>query len=120
MSKKLNAHKSKWDTQEILALRTMSEMGMNTKEIAHILGRTPSAVAFQKSAKGIFQNKEAKFTGLRNMPEPSVGATETTFTPELENSLKNPAKEVTRIARQIARESGKRITMAMFFVEDLV
>lgn len=119
MSKKLSSHKSKWAPQEISALRSMSEMGMSVKEIAHLLGRTPNAVSYQKSVNGIVQNKEAKFTGLRTMIKPSVGAVETAPTPEPENPLRNPAKEITRIARQIARENGKRITMAMFFIEDL-
>lgn len=119
MAKKLSSHKAKWAPQEISALRSMSEMGMSAKEIGHLLGRTPNAVAFQKSVHGIVQNKEAKFTGLRTMIEPSTGAVETTPAPEAKNPMRNPAKEITRIARQIARENGKRITMAMFFVEDL-
>jgi hypothetical protein len=122
MSKKLSSHKAKWAPQEISALRSMSEMGMSAKEIGHLLGRTPNAVAFQKSVHGIVQNKEAKFTGLRTMIEPSTGVktSPTPPAPEPKNPMRNPAKEITRIARQIARENGKRITMAMFFVEDLV
>lgn len=123
MSKKLSSHKAKWAPEQIQALRSMSEMGMSAKEIGHLLGRTPNAVAYQKSVHGIVQNKEAKFTGLRTMIEPSTGVVETAPTPpatEPENPMRNPAKEITRIARQIARENGKRITMAMFFVEDLV
>jgi hypothetical protein len=34
-------------------------------------------------------------------------------------SPRDKAKEMTGVARQIARANGKRITMAMFFVEDL-
>lgn len=122
MSKKLSSHKAKWAPQEISALRSMSEMGMSAKEIGHLLGRTPNAVAFQKSVHGIVQNKEAKFTGLRTMIESSTGVktSPTPPAPEPKNPMRNPAKEITRIARQIARENGKRITMAMFFVEDLV
>lgn len=122
MSKKLSSHRAKWAPQEISALRSMSEMGMGSKEIGHLLGRTPNAVTFQKSVHGIVQNKEAKFTGLRTMIEPSTGVktSPTPPAPGPENPMRNPAKEITRIARQIARENGKRITMAMFFVEDLV
>lgn len=32
---------------------------------------------------------------------------------------RDQAKEMARAARQIARSNGKRITMAMFFIEDL-
>jgi len=34
-------------------------------------------------------------------------------------SPRDNAKEMVRVARGIARGNGKRITMAMFFVEDL-
>ena len=34
-------------------------------------------------------------------------------------STRDQAKEMARAARQIARANGKRITMAMFFVEDI-
>ena len=36
-----------------------------------------------------------------------------------EMTPRDKAKEMTGVARQIARANGKRITMAMFFVEDL-
>lgn len=35
------------------------------------------------------------------------------------NVTREHAKDITRSAREIARANGKRITMAMFFVEDL-
>lgn len=35
------------------------------------------------------------------------------------NVTREQAKDITRSAREIARANGKRITMAMFFVEDL-
>lgn len=34
-------------------------------------------------------------------------------------NTREKAKEMSRAARQIARANGKRITMAMFFIEDL-
>ena len=34
-------------------------------------------------------------------------------------TTRDKAKEMSRAARHIARANGKRITMAMFFVEDL-
>jgi hypothetical protein len=34
-------------------------------------------------------------------------------------TTRDKAKEMAKAARQIARANGKRITMAMFFVEDL-
>lgn len=34
-------------------------------------------------------------------------------------TTRDKAKEMSRAARQIARANGKRITMAMFFIEDL-
>ena len=34
-------------------------------------------------------------------------------------SPRDQAKEMARVARQVARSNGKRITMAMFFIEDL-
>jgi hypothetical protein len=45
------------------------------------------------------------------MPESVVEPTPVT--------TRDKAKEMSAAARQIARANGKRITMAMFFVEDL-
>ena len=120
MSKKLTSHRAKWAPQEISAVRQMSEMGMSSKEIGKLLGRTPNAVAYQKSVFRISQNKDAKFTGLRITSESVAVKPKAEAVPELKNPMRDPAKAITRIARQIARENGKRITMAMFFVEDLV
>jgi hypothetical protein len=123
--------KKKWSPTEISVLKQMSDMGMNSQEISKILGRTQTAVAYQKSAYGIRQNKSVNFTGLGTYDKDSVEVKESPvevkesprrtkeISGELKNPMRNPSKEITRIARQIARENGKRITMAMFFIEDL-
>jgi hypothetical protein len=54
-------------------------------------------------------NKSKKIT----IPASNVVGTETAKTP------RDNAKDLTKVARGIARKNGKRITMAMFFVEDL-
>lgn len=130
MIQKPSSHNQSWAPQEISAIRTMSEMGMGNKEIANLMGRTRGSVAYQKSVHGI-KFKESNFTGLRNSiipsvkekvkktKEPVVQVDPVVTPPLVESTLRNPAKEITRIARQIARENGKRITMAMFFVEDI-
>jgi hypothetical protein len=47
------------------------------------------------------------------IPASNVVSVETGKTP------RDNAKDLTKVARTIARKNGKRITMAMFFVEDL-
>jgi predicted transcriptional regulator len=125
MIKKENS-RATWTPEEMIALRELSEMGANNKDIARVLGRTPNAVSFQKSVRGIHKNRDAKFTGIRtgNTMNPVVATLAKKQKKSLvknivKDPIKDPAKEITRVARQIARHNGKRITMAMFFVEDI-
>ena len=112
---------SSWTREEIIVLRELSEMGASNKDLAKALGRSSNAVSFQKTLHGIRKNKRVKFTGIR------TGRTEDSVVSEISekeeivtnSSTKDSAREITRVARQIARHNGKRITMAMFFVEDI-
>jgi len=90
-----------WSESDIRVLLRMTEEGASAKEIGDALGRTRSSVLTKRS-----HLRETK------------GKEETSQTPKAMN-VKDSAKTLTRVARQIARSHGKRITMAMFFVEDL-
>lgn len=93
---------TRWTEKEIKLLRDSLEKGVPLSRVSNALGRTLKSVEGKVYRMG-------KRTGVPVEEAKSpVGA-----------GLKSNAKEFTKMAREIARRSGKRITMAMFFVEDL-
>ena len=107
MNKKGN--KRAWTKKEIQVLRSMSKEGKTNKEISGVLSRTPGAIGFRKSQMQIKMKSKKK----RVSPEAVQVA------PVSVPTTRDHAKNMARAARHIARANGKRITMAMFFVEDL-
>lgn len=116
---------SKWTKQDRKDLKTMTREGKTIKEISDALGRTPAAVLYQKTQMGLTKTiKKIKVNlkspkiktskGVEVKPPTVVTQVETPVT-----ITREQAKDMTSAARQIARSNGKRITMAMFFVEDL-
>jgi hypothetical protein len=132
--------KDAWTPQEDAKMTKLFNDGVPVKDIANKLGRTYNSVASRrkrlatslnvpvanivtktkkkvetpKSSKLVKDlvkaaNKSKKIT----IPASNVVSVETTKTP------RDNAKDLTKVARTIARKNGKRITMAMFFVEDL-
>ena len=107
MNRKEN--KRAWTKKEIRILKNMSKDGRTNKEISEVLERTPGAIGFRKSQMQIKMKikKERVSPGVVKVsPVPVV-------------TTRDQAKTMARAARGIARANGKRITMAMFFVEDL-
>lgn len=117
---------SAWTKSDRKTLKTMVKEGYTIKDIAEKLGRTPAAVIYQKGQMGLTNLpkkgktvKVVKKTPKIQTKEGKV-VTEAKTEPQIETvSTRDKAKEMSRAARQIARANGKRITMAMFFVEDL-
>lgn len=115
---------SKWTKQDRKTLKVMTKEKKSIKEISDELGRTPAAVIYQKSQMGLTKAKKIKVEvkipkvktseGKEVKIPTGVSQVETPATPTREQ-----AKDMSSAARQIARANGKRITMAMFFVEDL-
>lgn len=116
---------SKWTKQDRKDLKTMTREGKAIKEISDALGRTPAAVLYQKTQMGLTKTiKKVKVNlkspkiktskGVEVKPPTVVTQVETPVT-----ITREQAKDMTSAARQIARSNGKRITMAMFFVENL-
>lgn len=134
------SRKDAWTPQEDSKMTKLFNDGVPVKDIANKLGRTYNSVASRrkrlatslnvpvanivtktkkkvetpKSSKLVKDlvkaaNKAKKIT----IPASNVVNVETTKTP------RDNAKDLTKVARTIARKNGKRITMAMFFVEDL-
>ena len=115
---------SKWTKQDRKTLKVMTKEKKTIKEISDELGRTPAAVIYQKSQMGLTSTKKIKVevkspkvktpkgkevkipTGVKQVETPAT-------------ITRQQAKDMSSAARQIARANGKRITMAMFFVEDL-
>jgi hypothetical protein len=114
----------KWTKQDRKTLKSMSREEKTIKEISDALGRTPAAVLYQKSQMGLTKSRrikaEVKIPKVKTSKGKEVkipkGITPVS-TPE--TTTREQAKDMSSAARQIARVNGKRITMAMFFVEDL-
>lgn len=112
----------KWSKTDRKTLKTMVKEGKTLKEIAEELGRSVGSVGYQKSMMGLSDSRTKKVKEPKEIKVklPSgkkmsvkVASDEPVSTP------KDKAKDLARVARGIARENGKRITMAMFFIEDL-
>lgn len=104
---------SEWTVEELSHLnRMVKEDGISLHEAAKKFGRSLADVslAFVGGAKALPQERK----GVRPTSEKSrKGVRPTEATP------RDNAKEMTRLVRQIARANGQRITMAMFFVENI-
>ena len=117
---------SAWTKSDRKTLKTMVKEGKAIKDIAAELGRTPAAVIYQKSQMGLTKvTKATKVPKVKNKSGKLViPVAKTTPVAKTKDQVpkvttRDKAKEMTSAARQIARANGKRITMAMFFVEDL-
>lgn len=95
---------TRWTEKEVKLLRDSLEKGVPLSRVSNALGRTLKSVEGKVYRMG-------KRVGVP-VDEPEVKS-------PVGAGLKSNAKEFTKMAREIARRSGKRITMAMFFVEDL-
>jgi hypothetical protein len=115
---------SKWTKQDRKTLKVMTKEKKTIKEISDELGRTPAAVIYQKSQMGLTSTKKIKVEVKSPKVKTSKG--KEVKIPTGAKQVETPAtitrqqaKDMSSAARQIARANGKRITMAMFFVEDL-
>lgn len=113
---------SKWTKQDRKDLKVMAKEKKPIKEISDALGRTPAAVVWQKSQMGLVKPKQVK----TKIPKIKTSKGKEVKIPTGVTQVETPvtitreqAKDMSSAARQIARANGKRITMAMFFVEDL-
>lgn len=115
----------KWTKQDRKTLKTMTKEGKAIKEIASALGRTPAAVLYQKSQMGLTKTTkkikvEVKAPKIKTSKGKEVKiSTGVSHVETPQTITREQAKDMSSAARQIARANGKRITMAMFFVEDL-
>jgi len=115
---------SKWTKQDRKTLKVMTKEKKSIKEISDELGRTPAAVIYQKSQMGLTSTKKIK--AEVKSPKVKTSKGKEVKIPTGVKQVETPAtitreqaKDMSSAARQIARANGKRITMAMFFVEDL-
>ena len=115
---------SKWTKQDRKTLKVMTKEKKTIKEISDELGRTPAAVIYQKSQMGLTKPKKIKVEV--KIPKVKTSKGKEVKIPTGVSQVETPAtitreqaKNMSAAARQIARANGKRITMAMFFVEDL-
>ncbi len=139
---------NRWTDKEFATLRKLHGKGMGTQEIADEMGRSFYSVSKKVSILGLGKKYAKGVVELGLDPSPSVkgktppnmmeklkeiakksghkvvsGIPEITEvaseTPAVETKIRDTSKKMTKLARQIARANGKRITMALFFVEDL-
>lgn len=108
----------KWTKSDRKTLKAMLKEGKSVKEIADALGRTPGAVGYQKTYMGLTAKSKVKSEKKVKL-KTKKGVIEVTASVDPEKSMRDKAREMASAARGIARVNGKRITMAMFFVEDL-
>lgn len=112
----------KWTKQDRKTLKSMAKEGKPIKEISDALGRTPAAVIYQKSQMGLTKQLKAKVKSHKIKTSKGKEVKIPTGVSRVETPAtitREQAKDMSSAARQIARANGKRITMAMFFVEDL-
>ncbi len=114
----LNNHNYEWSKSDRKTLKIMIKEGKTMKEIADVLGRTPAAVQYQKSAMGLVKKDKKVKMKTKEGKKIEVNVSASAVSKE-EMTPRDKAKEMASVARGIARSNGKRITMAMFFVEDL-
>jgi hypothetical protein len=95
---------TRWTEKEIKLLIDSLDKGIPLTRVSKALGRSLKSVEGKVYRMG-------KRSGVE-MSAPEVKST-------VSGGLKSNAKDFTKVAREIARRNGKRITMAMFFVEDL-
>jgi hypothetical protein len=116
-------HNYQWTKNDRKQLKVMLKEGKTTKEIADALGRTPAAVLYQKSSMGLATTKKVKEKKVKMKTKEGkkieVKVSSEVLPADSDKSPVDKAKEMASVARGIARSNGKRITMAMFFVEDL-
>ena len=138
---------NRWTEKEFATLRKLHGKGMGTQDIADAMGRSFYSVSKKVSILGLAKKYAKRVPELGLDPSPSVkgktpnvmeklkeiakksghkivsGIPEitemTSGNPAVETKIRDTSKKMTKLARQIARANGKRITMAMFFVEDL-
>jgi IS30 family transposase len=110
---------SVWTKSDRKQLKGMVKEGKTIKEIAESLGRTPAAVMYQKSTMGLSSSVKKKVKENSVKIKTKTGTIEVKAPVAPEMSERDKAKEMASFARGVARTNGKRITMAMFFVEDL-
>ena len=110
---------SVWTKSDRKQLKGMVKEGKTIKEIAESLGRTPAAVMYQKSTMGLSSSVKKKVKESKMKIKTKTGTIEVKAPVAPEMSERDKAKEMASFARGVARTNGKRITMAMFFVEDL-
>ena len=129
---------NRWAKSDFATLKRLIKEGKNSAEIAMEMGRTYYSITKKKHVLGLTAPKVSKIrTATGTIPKASPSKTKTSDVVEAvkakakakakgyevadtpDSKVKDKAKTMTKLARQIARVNGKRITMAMFFVEDL-
>jgi len=128
-----------WTSEEDAKMQKLFNDGIPVAVIAKKMGRTYNSVASRRkritnsvATKVTVKGKEIKHTKapkpsklVRDLVKVAAKAKKITIpasnvvSVETGKTPRDNAKDLTKVARTIARKNGKRITMAMFFVEDL-
>ena len=127
-----------WTPEEDAKMQKLFNDGIPVAVIAKKMGRTYNSVASRR--KRISNSVDTKVTSpttkkevkapkssklVRDLVKVAAKAKKITIPAsnvvnvETAKTPRDNAKDLTKVARTIARKNGKRITMAMFFVEDL-
>jgi len=100
-----------WTREELRILRNLVKKGESAKHISKVLQRNIKDVREKMGEIKIKKvvTKEGKEVDISENVQEVIKVSTT----------REKAKKMARAARQIARANGKKITMAMFFIEDL-
>jgi len=138
---------NRWSENDLDRLRKLHGKGLEVREIADKMGRTYYSISKKISLLGLNKDRASSLniiggitiapagkgvSRIEDMVEKVkakakakgysvVGAGDSSEGSDgiKKETTRDKAKSMTKVARQIARVNGKRITMAMFFVEDL-
>lgn len=110
-----------WTRENLATLKSLGDDN-NLRKAPKILGCTENAARIKygrvfKKLSGVAPKTVIKSTGFNPATMEIQKSVAHVVNPS--NVTREHAKDITRSAREIARANGKRITMAMFFVEDL-
>lgn len=109
--------KRSWTKEEKATLKVLTKSGKSIDEMANALGRTRDSVAYQKNVLG-YRSPGHSVTTKKTKSVIAKRTKGSVSRSSRKATTKDGAREMAGAARSIARANGKRITMAMFFVED--
>lgn len=106
----INKSRTEWTKEKLATLKRLGD--------DKVLHKAPAFLGCTENAARIKYKRVFKKTSEVKSVKPVAEVTKPSVNPG-SSATREQAKDMAKAAREIARANGKRITMAMFFVEDL-